>query len=66
MPEVAPPPPPSPVAARCPICGGNASREGEHAPFCSKRCRQIDFGKWLNGSYLISRPVEEADLDQGE
>jgi hypothetical protein len=26
-------------------------------PFCSTRCQQIDFGKWLNGEYVISDPL---------
>jgi endogenous inhibitor of DNA gyrase (YacG/DUF329 family) len=28
-------------------------------PFCSKRCADLDLGKWLNGSYAI--PVVEND-----
>ena len=35
-------------------------------PFCSKRCRQIDLGKWLGGNYVISRPIEQNDLEEGE
>ena len=51
---------------KCPICG-SATRASEDAfPFCSKRCRQIDLGKWLKGDYLISRPIEQSDLDEGE
>jgi len=37
-----------------------------YGPFCSKRCQTIDLGKWLDGKYVISRAVEEADLDEGE
>jgi len=51
--------------ARCPICREPVEPGSEHAPFCSKRCRQIDLGKWLGGDYTISRPVEERDLDEG-
>jgi len=25
----------------------------------------VDLGSWLNGSYRISRPISEEDLDQG-
>jgi len=50
---------------RCPICKKPAEAGGEHFPFCSKRCRQIDLGKWLQGDYHISRPIEERDLDEG-
>jgi len=24
-----------------------------HKPFCSKRCADIDLGRWLNGAYVI-------------
>ena len=32
-----------------------------HTPFCSKRCAQLDLGKWLNEAYVI--PTHEADED---
>jgi endogenous inhibitor of DNA gyrase (YacG/DUF329 family) len=28
----------------------------ETFPFCSKRCRFVDLGRWLDGKYRISRP----------
>jgi len=37
-----------------------------HFPFCSARCRRADLAKWFNGDFVISRPVEESDLDEGE
>jgi uncharacterized protein len=39
----------------CPICG--KPTEQHVRPFCSKRCQQIDLGRWLSGAYAI--PVEE-------
>jgi endogenous inhibitor of DNA gyrase (YacG/DUF329 family) len=50
---------------QCPICKEPVSPDSSHAPFCSKRCKQIDLGKWLGGDYAITRPVEERDLDEG-
>jgi endogenous inhibitor of DNA gyrase (YacG/DUF329 family) len=50
---------------KCPICREPVSPEAETLPFCSKRCKQIDLGKWLGGAYTISRPVEERDLEEG-
>jgi endogenous inhibitor of DNA gyrase (YacG/DUF329 family) len=41
---------------RCPICGKPA--EAETAPFCSRRCAQLDLGRWLGGGYAI--PGEDA------
>lgn len=32
-----------------------------HFPFCSKRCKAIDLGKWLNDEYHISTPITETD-----
>lgn len=40
----------------CPICGQPSA--GAHAPFCSKRCAEIDLGRWLKGNYAI--PTNEA------
>lgn len=54
---------PSTPRAACPICGKPATPE--HRPFCSDRCRQVDLGRWLSGSYVIpgapGEPEEEAE-----
>jgi endogenous inhibitor of DNA gyrase (YacG/DUF329 family) len=46
----------------CPICRRPLD-ESEEAlrfrPFCSKRCADIDLGRWLKGAYAI--PVVESD-----
>jgi endogenous inhibitor of DNA gyrase (YacG/DUF329 family) len=53
----------APTAAKtpaCPICG--KPRDDHYRPFCSKRCADVDLGRWLHGSYAI--PVtEDADED---
>jgi endogenous inhibitor of DNA gyrase (YacG/DUF329 family) len=41
---------------RCPIC--EAPSEHRVRPFCSKRCQDVDLGRWLRGNYRI--PTEEA------
>lgn len=41
----------------CPICKKTAD-EG-YTPFCSKRCADIDLGRWFKGSYSV--PGEDAD-----
>lgn len=47
---------PSPrQAGNCPICGKATVRQ--HRPFCSRRCADIDLGRWLKGSYRV--PTEE-------
>ena len=30
-------------------------------PFCSKRCKSLDLGKWLNEEYRISCPKSQDD-----
>jgi endogenous inhibitor of DNA gyrase (YacG/DUF329 family) len=46
-----------PAGIRCPRCG--ASARDEYFPFCSDRCRLIDLGRWIDGSYRI--PGEASD-----
>ena len=36
---------------RCPIC--RAPADMEFRPFCSKRCADIDLGRWFGGSYSV-------------
>lgn len=34
-------------------------------PFCSKRCKSIDLGKWLNEEYRIRTPIlENSESDE--
>jgi uncharacterized protein len=44
----------------CPICHKKETVQ-EFSPFCSKRCADIDLGKWLKGDYAVP-VVEEDDL----
>lgn len=48
---------------RCPVCGKPAAPE--HKPFCSRRCADIDLGRWLNESYRLSS-YPEAEAGEGE
>lgn len=41
----------------CPICRKPATEAG-FSPFCSDRCRRVDFFRWWDGRYQI---VETAD-----
>jgi len=40
----------------CPICNKEVdfNTSNKYRPFCSKRCRLIDLGQWINESYTIS------------
>jgi len=47
----------------CPICKKSSSQKFH--PFCSKRCAEIDLGRWLGGNYAIPAVEnEEPDEDQ--
>jgi endogenous inhibitor of DNA gyrase (YacG/DUF329 family) len=41
--------------SQCPVC--NAERVEKFRPFCSRRCADLDLGRWFTGSYAI--PTEE-------
>ncbi len=44
----------------CPIC--KKPNDPAYRPFCSRRCADVDLGKWLTESYAI--PVPEAATDR--
>ncbi len=43
----------------CPICG--KTTDAHYRPFCSRRCADIDLGRWLTESYAI--PASDDDPD---
>lgn len=47
---------------KCPICSKPIVEE--YAPFCSKRCADIDLGRWLDERYKI--PVRQDDDEDGQ
>ena len=50
---------------RCRTCRKPVESEGKFFPFCSERCRLVDLGRWLDGSYTIpvtgNAPEDEPD-----
>lgn len=47
----------------CPIC--QKLSESAHKPFCSRRCADIDLGRWLNASYALPTTLTQED-DEGQ
>lgn len=41
----------------CPICNKDADKK--YRPFCSKRCADIDLGKWMTGAYAVPSQGED-------
>lgn len=45
----------------CPICSKDSDQK--YRPFCSRRCADVDLGRWLNGSYAVPADAPE-DADE--
>jgi hypothetical protein len=49
----------------CPLCG--RPKSADFSPFCSRRCADIDLGRWLKGGYAIpGAPAPEAGKNPPE
>lgn len=46
----------------CPIC--DKPTDKAYRPFCSRRCTDVDLGRWMTESYRIPSN-EEPDAEQG-
>ena len=48
---------------KCPNCGKEAEYTGnEFRPFCSERCKMLDFGAWVDEEYAL--PTETSELTE--
>ncbi|HEX8247963.1 MAG TPA: DNA gyrase inhibitor YacG [Pyrinomonadaceae bacterium] len=48
---------------KCPTCGREAEYMGnEFRPFCSERCKLIDFGAWADEEFAL--PAETETLSE--
>jgi endogenous inhibitor of DNA gyrase (YacG/DUF329 family) len=49
----------------CPVCGTRGQwSDGKFRPFCSKRCKEFDLGKWFSEEYKFSSPIRPADFGE--
>lgn len=48
---------------RCPACSGPSVYAPTNAwrPFCSQRCKQVDFGAWASEEFRVAGRIEELD-----
>jgi endogenous inhibitor of DNA gyrase (YacG/DUF329 family) len=53
-----------PRIVRCPACGGDSifAPTNRWRPFCSERCKNMDFGAWASESFRV--PEESPPDDQ--
>jgi hypothetical protein len=50
------------IVDNCPVC--TKEMVAAYRPFCSKRCADIDLGRWFKESYRI--PTDEGPMDEEE
>lgn len=49
----------------CPICARQT--DARYKPFCSRRCADVDLGKWLTGGYAIpSQAIEDENPEDAQ
>ncbi|MEK7854493.1 MAG: DNA gyrase inhibitor YacG [Acidobacteriota bacterium] len=55
---------------KCPYCGKEKEFSGnEFRPFCSERCKLLDFGAWADEEYSLpaeSRSMTDEEVDELE
>jgi hypothetical protein len=50
---------------KCPNCGKQGNWfAGNYGPFCSRRCKLVDLGRWLSEENRISEPLRPELLDE--
>ncbi len=56
-----------PISARCPNCNTPVAYKGPDKdvffPFCSKRCKLLDLGRWLDEEYKIESEGKKMWID---
>ncbi|HJV59970.1 MAG TPA: DNA gyrase inhibitor YacG [Albitalea sp.] len=52
----------------CPTCGGESiyAPQNPYRPFCSERCKNVDFGAWATESYRVAAPPTSADTEDAD
>ncbi len=48
---------------RCPIC--NKPSVARLRPFCSRRCADVDLGRWLTEAYVVADEAADASEPDG-
>lgn len=56
------------LKVNCPTCNDIVmwTETSKYRPFCSERCKLIDFGEWANERHAIpGEPVNPEDIPEG-
>ncbi|WP_372657684.1 DNA gyrase inhibitor YacG [Hydrogenophaga sp.] len=50
---------------RCPACAGDSlyAHSNPYRPFCSARCKGVDFGAWASESFKLPEQESNSDPD---
>jgi uncharacterized protein len=48
----------------CPICDKPTVKA--YRPFCSRRCADVDLGRWMTGAYRVSTEEEGEEATEGD
>jgi endogenous inhibitor of DNA gyrase (YacG/DUF329 family) len=52
---------------KCPICKKPVEmKDNPHRPFCSERCKLLDFGNWVDENYSVPSQVERPSVEELE
>ncbi len=55
------------ACVKCPTCGKQGDWfAGAYGPFCSKRCKLVDLGKWLKEEHAICDPLRPEHLEESD
>ena len=49
----------------CPVTGRRVAGDSPTWPFASERARMADLYRWMSEQHVISRPLEQRDLEEG-
>ncbi|MBP9903778.1 MAG: DNA gyrase inhibitor YacG [Verrucomicrobiota bacterium] len=54
-----------PLIVKCPTCRKSGDWfAGGFGPFCSRRCRLVDLGKWFAEEHAIASPLRPEHLEK--
>jgi endogenous inhibitor of DNA gyrase (YacG/DUF329 family) len=58
----------SPKVVRCPTCGGDSHYAVSNTarPFCSDRCKNMDFGAWASEQFAVPSEAPPDDVPFGD